>query len=172
MSWTCPTSTWSSAAAGPGKRAATTRTGTGRAPPPGCCRACSRGGRPVRCSSPTADRRPPCARRRPPCAGRRAPALAGIDPITGLSRLSCPRAEYLFKQASELHAPLGKGDTLHQLQHSGLKHLAEKGRSVPELQAKSRHKHLGTLGRDVKLGEETSARITAENDEYIRRRQR
>jgi len=58
------------------------------------------------------------------------------------------------------------------LRHSGLKHLAEKGRSAPELQAKSRHKHLGTLGHYVKLGEETSARVTAENDEHNRRRPR
>jgi hypothetical protein len=48
--------------------------------------------------------------------------------------------------------------------------LAAKGRSAPELQAKSRHRHLGTLSIYVQLGEETSARITAENDEHHRRR--
>jgi hypothetical protein len=37
-------------------------------------------------------------------------------------------------------------------------------------QAKSRHRHLATLGIYVQLGEETSARITAENDEHQRRR--
>jgi len=112
------------------------------------------------------------ADRRAPASGKRAPALADIDPVTGRGRLSYPRAEYLFKQASKLHDPHGQGYTLHQLRHSGLKHLAEKGRSAFELQAKSRHKHLGTLGHYVQLGEETSARITAENDELSRRRRR
>ncbi|GAA2440613.1 hypothetical protein GCM10010191_65650 [Actinomadura vinacea] len=32
------------------------------------------------------------------------------------------------------------------------------------MQAKSRHAHLGSLGHYVRLGEETSARITAEHD--------
>ncbi|HEV2370886.1 MAG TPA: hypothetical protein VGS19_01845 [Streptosporangiaceae bacterium] len=35
-----------------------------------------------------------------------------------------------------------------------------------------RHRHLGTLGIYVQLGEETSARITAENDDHNRRRHR
>lgn len=59
------------------------------------------------------------------------------------------RAEYLFKQVSNHSA----GYTLHQLRHSGLTHLA-------------------TLGIYVRLGEETSARITAENDEHHRRHRR
>jgi len=109
------------------------------------------------------------ADRRAPTSGRRAPALADIDPATGRGRLSYPRAERLFKSASALHDPHGTGYTLHQLRHSGLKHLAEKGRSTPELQAKSRHRHLGTLGHYVRLGEETSARVT---DEHNRRRPR
>jgi hypothetical protein len=46
------------------------------------------------------------------------------------------------------------------------------GRSAPELQAKSRHKHLATLGHYVRLGEETAARITAEHDTNNRRRNR
>jgi len=83
-----------------------------------------------------------------------------------------PRAAYLFKQASKLHDPHGAGYTLHQLRHSGLTHLAAKGRSAAELQAKSRHRHLATLGIYVRLGEETSARITAENDEHHRRHRR
>jgi integrase len=93
-----------------------------------------------------------------------------MDPTTGRGRLSYPRAEYLFKQASQRHDPHEKGWTLHQLRHSALKHLAEGGRTAPELQAKSRHKNLGTLGQYVKLGEETSARITAEADPEARRR--
>jgi len=112
------------------------------------------------------------ADRRAPASGVRAPAAGDVDPSTGRGRLSYPRAEYLFKGGSKLHDPHGEGWTLHQLRHSGLKHLAEKGRSAPELQAKSRHKHLGTLGLYVKLGEETSARVTAENDEYNRRGRR
>jgi len=81
-----------------------------------------------------------------------------------------PRAEYLFKQTSTRHDPHGIGWTLHQLRHSALRHLAASGRTAPELQAKSRHKHLATLGHSVRLGEETSARITAEHDTHNRRR--
>lgn len=80
------------------------------------------------------------------------------------------RAEYLFKQASKRHDPHRVGWTLHQLRHSALKHLAAAGRTAPELQAKSRHKHLATLGRYVRLGEETSVRITAGHDPLARGR--
>jgi site-specific recombinase XerD len=110
------------------------------------------------------------ADRRSPEGGKRARALGDVDPVSGRGRLSYPRAEYLFKQASLRHDPHGTGWTLHQLRHSALTHLAAAGRSAPELQAKSRHKHLATLGRYVRLGEETSARITAEHDPLARRR--
>ena len=80
-----------------------------------------------------------------------------------------PRAEYLFKTASAELDPHGQGWTLHQLRHSALQHLAQAGRTAPELQAKSRHQHLASLGRYVRLGEETSARITAEADPAQRR---
>ncbi|MET7338460.1 hypothetical protein [Nonomuraea sp. NPDC005650] len=40
------------------------------------------------------------------------------------------------------------------------------------MQAQSRHQHLASLGRYVRLGEETSARITAEHDPAARRRTR
>ena len=112
------------------------------------------------------------ASRRSPASGKRARALTGIDPASGRGRLSYPRAEYLFKQASALHDSHGAGWTLHQLRHSALRHLAASGRSAPELQAKSRHKHLATLGHYVRLGEEPSARITADNDPLARRRAR
>jgi integrase len=112
------------------------------------------------------------AARRSPASGKRARALADIDPVSGRGRLSYPRAEYLFKQASAPHDPHGTGWTLHQLRHTALRHLAASGRSAPELQAKSRHKHLATLGHYVRLGEETSARITADNDPLARRRAR
>ena len=56
--------------------------------------------------------------------------------------------------------------------HSALQHLAADGRTAPELQAKSRHQHLASLGRYVRLGEQTSARVTAEADPAARRRTR
>ncbi|GAA3622924.1 site-specific integrase [Nonomuraea rosea] len=112
------------------------------------------------------------ADRRAPTSGRRAPAAADICPITGRGRLSYSRAQYLFKQATAELDPPGQGWTLHQLRHSALQHLAEAGRTAPELQAKSRHQSLSSLGRYIRLGEETSARITAEHDPAARRRTR
>ncbi|MER6581170.1 hypothetical protein [Nonomuraea sp. NPDC001023] len=53
-----------------------------------------------------------------------------------------------------------------------MQHLAQAGRTALELQAKSRHQHLASLGRYVRLGEEISARITAEADPAQRRRPR
>ncbi|GAA3559884.1 hypothetical protein GCM10022419_045620 [Nonomuraea rosea] len=61
---------------------------------------------------------------------------------------------------------------MRQLRHSALQHLAEAGRTAPELQAKFRHQSLASLGRYIRLGEETSARITAEQDPAARRRTR
>jgi len=87
------------------------------------------------------------AGRRAPVSGSRAPAEADVCPETGRGRLSYPRAEYLFKQAAAAHDPHEKGWTLHQLRHSALQHLAADGRTAPELQAKSRHLHLSSLGR-------------------------
>ncbi|GAA3141392.1 hypothetical protein GCM10010466_35480 [Planomonospora alba] len=110
------------------------------------------------------------AERRAPASGRRTPAAADICPVTGRGRLSYPRAEYLFKTASAALDPHGTGWTLHQLRHSALQHLAADGRTAPELQAKSCHAHLASLGRYVRLGEETSARLTAEADPAARRR--
>ena len=110
--------------------------------------------------------------RRAPVSGSRAPAEADVCPETGRGRLSYPRAEYLFKQATAAHDPHEKGWTLHQLRHSALQHLAADGRTAPELQAKSRHLHLGSLGRYVQLGEQTSAQVTADADPAARRRTR
>lgn len=112
------------------------------------------------------------ADRRAPASGRRAPAAADICPATGRGRLSYPRAEHLFKTASATVDPHEAGWSLHQLRHSALQHLAQAGRTAPELQAKSRHQHLASLGRYVRLGEETSARVTAEADPATRRRTR
>lgn len=63
------------------------------------------------------------ADRRAPTSGSRAPAAADICPETGRGRLSYPRAEYLFKQATATLDPHKKGWTLHQLRHSALQHL-------------------------------------------------
>ncbi|MEV0200082.1 site-specific integrase [Nonomuraea sp. NPDC050691] len=112
------------------------------------------------------------ADRRAPSSGRRAPASGDVCPVTGRGRLSYPRAEYLFKTASAELDPHRQGWTLHQLRHSALQHLAQAGRTAPELQAKSRHQHLASLGRYVRLGEETSARITADANPIRRRRPR
>ncbi|WP_433257986.1 hypothetical protein ACQPYK_22075 [Streptosporangium sp. CA-135522] len=59
-----------------------------------------------------------------------------------------------------------------RVRHVLPRHLAQAGRTAPELQAKSRHQHLASLGRYVRLGEETSARVTAEADPIQRRRTR
>ncbi|MFF4621850.1 tyrosine-type recombinase/integrase [Nonomuraea jabiensis] len=112
------------------------------------------------------------ADRRAPTSGPRVPADGDINATTRRGRLSYPRAEYLFKTASATLDPHRQGWTLHQLRHSALQHLAQAGRSAPELQAKSRHQHLASLGHYVRLGEETSARITAETDPVQRRRPR
>jgi hypothetical protein len=46
------------------------------------------------------------------------------------------------------------------------------GRTAPKLQAKSRHQHIASLGTYVRLGEETSARVTSEHDPASHRRTR
>ncbi|MEW2354222.1 tyrosine-type recombinase/integrase [Spirillospora sp. NPDC029432] len=112
------------------------------------------------------------ADRRAPTSGPRAPAAADTCPATGRGRLSYPRAEYLFKTATRALDPHGRGWTLHQLRHSALQHLAAAGRTATELQAKSRHAHLASLGTYVRLGEQTSAKVTADADPAARRRTR
>ncbi len=106
----CPstsrTSTWSSGVAASPPRAARSSTSTGPAPPascPGCYAVAPQG----RCSSSAGA----------PVSGLRAPAEADACPETGRGRLSYPRAEYLFKQATAAHDPHKKGWTLHQLRH-------------------------------------------------------
>jgi integrase len=94
-----------------------------------------------------------------------------ICPVTGRGRLSYQRAEYLFKQASlRVVGPGRPGWTLHRLRHSALTHLGANGRTAVELQAKSRHASLRTLGRYVNPGPELAARVTAETDPAARRR--
>jgi site-specific recombinase XerC len=112
------------------------------------------------------------ADRRAPTSGPRAPAAADICPATGRGRLSYPRAEHLFKTATRDLDPHARGWTLHQLRHSALQHLAAAGRTAAELQAKSRHAHLASLGAYVSLGEQSSARVTTDADPAARRRAR
>jgi len=91
-----------------------------------------------------ADRRP---------APARTPATADTCPVTGRGRLSYQRAEYLFKQASLRVTGSGRpGWSLHRLRHSALTHPGASGRTAVELQAKSRHTSLRTLGRYVNPG--------------------
>lgn len=85
----------------------------------------------------------------------------------GRARLSYQRAWALF------HAASGGRWTLHQLRHSALTHLGEKGVATPLLMAKSRHRDPRTLARYVQPGVEAVARLTAEHDPARRtRRQR
>ena len=56
------------------------------------------------------------------------------------------------------------GGTLHQLRHSSLTHLGEKGASTTLLQAKSRHQDPRTLAIYTKPGNEAIAQLTATFD--------
>lgn len=76
----------------------------------------------------------------------------------GRARLSYQRAWAMFNKAS------GGRWTLHQLRHSALTHLGEKGVATPLLMAKSRHRDPRTLARYVQPGIEAVARLTAEHD--------
>ena len=78
-------------------------------------------------------------------------------PHTGRGRLSYERASTLFKQAT------GRW-TLHQLRHSSLTHLGEKGASTILLQAKSRHQDPRTLAIYTKPGNEAIAQLTSAFD--------
>ena len=78
-------------------------------------------------------------------------------PHTGRGRLSYERASTLFKQATS-------GWTLHQLRHSSLTHLGEKGASTTLLQAKSRHQDPRTLAIYTQPGNEAIAELTATFD--------
>ena len=85
-----------------------------------------------------------------------APALPDLCPDTGRGRLSYQQAWALFRNAS--------GWTLHQLRHSALTHLGERGVGAPLLKAKSRHRSLRSLDRYVRPGIEAVAALTAEHD--------
>ena len=84
------------------------------------------------------------------------PALPDVCPDTGRGRLSYQQAWALFRNAS--------GWTLHQLRHSSLTHLGERGVGAPLLKAKSRHRSLRSLDRYVRPGVEAVAALTAEYD--------
>ena len=80
-----------------------------------------------------------------------APALPDLCPDTGQGRLSYQQAWALFRNAS--------GWTLHQLRHSALTHLGERGVGAPLLKAKSRHRSLRSLDRYVRPGIEAVAAL-------------
>lgn len=84
----------------------------------------------------------------------------------GRARLSYQRAWAIFHEAT------GRRWTLHQIRHSSLTHLGERGVSAPLLMAKSRHRDLRTLARYVQPGVEAVVRLTAEHDPARRRRAR
>ena len=81
-----------------------------------------------------------------------APALPDLCPDTGRGRLSYQQAWALFRNASDW--------TLHQLRHSALTHLGERGVGAPLLKAKSRHRSLRSLDRYVHPGIEAVAALT------------
>ena len=85
------------------------------------------------------------------------PARGDECPHTGRGRLSYEWASTLFKRKSG-------GWTLHQLRHSSLTHLGEKGASTTLLQAKSRHQDPRTLAIYTKPGSEAIAQLTATFD--------
>ena len=87
------------------------------------------------------------------------PARGDECPHTGRGRLSYERASTLFKEAS-------RGWTLHQLRHSSLTHLGEKGASTIPLQAKSRHQDPRTLAIYTKPGNEAIAQLTSAFDKH------
>ena len=98
----------------------------------------------------------------------RTPAAVDLCPVTGRGRLSYERAEYLFKQGSLKVA--SRGWTLHQLRHSALTHLAEKGVNLPLLMAKSGHQNLRSLQRYARPSADAVAAMTAAHDPGRRRR--
>ena len=86
------------------------------------------------------------------------PARGDECPHTGRGRLSYERASTLFKHTTG-------GWTLHQLRHSSLTHLGEKGASTTLLQAKSRHQDPRTLAIYTKPGNDAIAQLTATFDQ-------
>ena len=89
---------------------------------------------------------------------RIAPALRDLCPETGRSRLSYETAAKLFKSTT------GGQWTLHQLRHSSLTHLAERGISTELLMAKSRHKDRRSLDIYSRPGSVAVAQATATFD--------
>ena len=70
--------------------------------------------------------------------GNVSPALPHVCPDIGRGRLSYQQAWALFREAP--------GWTLHQLRHSALTRLGERGVGAPLLKAKSRHRSLDRCG--------------------------
>ena len=85
------------------------------------------------------------------------PARGDECPHTLRGRLSYERGSTIFKQNTG-------GWTLHQLRHSSLTHLGEKGASTILLQAKSRHQDPRTLAIYTRPGNEAIAQLTSAFD--------
>ena len=124
-------------------KAATAKKSCGLREPPASYLATSATGSGARCSSPTADP-----------TSRQPFLICVLIPIGEGCRYQ--QAWALFRNAS--------GWTLHQLRHSALTHLGERGVGAPLLKAKSRHRSLRSLDRYVRPGIEAVASLTAEHD--------
>ena len=83
-----------------------------------------------------------------------------VCPDTGLARLSYGQARALLDAATATHGP-GTGWDLHELRHSGLTHLGERGASLLELMAKSRHRKADTLRRYFKPSPQALRELTS-----------
>ena len=116
-----------------------------------------------------------CGLREPPASY---PAIWAAGSGT---RCSSPIADPIRCRLSQMYVltPAGEGcrisrrgrcsatlrvGTLHQLRHSALTHLGERGVGAPLLKAKSRHRSLRSLDRYVQPGIEAVAALTAEYD--------
>jgi len=76
----------------------------------------------------------------------------------------CPRRSVVAIRAADTDAATAGWPRRRTARASAL------ARSAPELQAKSRHAYLASLGRYVQLGEQTSAQVTANADPAARRK--
>ena len=112
------------------------------------------------------------ADRRAPASGSRAPSAEDVCPATGRGRLSYPRAEYLSSRRARQSTRTRRAGRCTSCATVPSSTWPPTAVPPPELRAKSRHQHLASLGRYVRLGEQTSARLTAEADPAARRRTR